>query len=272
MLVGDIEVAPVLDAVGVFGELREFYPDVPPEAWAPYRDTYPELFADDSWRPTCHAYLVRSAGRILLVDTGIGPPGVWEDFTPEREGLLPSGLSELGVDRSDVDLVFLTHMHIDHIGWNADAEGAPFFPAARYIAHADAIDSALSQSDRPHIQRCLLSLGDRLEPVRGETELAPGVAAFETPGHYPGHMAVRIGSGDAAAVILGDVAPHPALLDQPDSVFAFDDDPLENARVRRRLLDELRDPGTLAICGHYPGGGIGRIVTRDDRTAWVPVR
>jgi glyoxylase-like metal-dependent hydrolase (beta-lactamase superfamily II) len=270
VLVGDVEVTPVLDAVGAFGEVREMYPDVPAADWAPYRELYPGLFAGESFRPQCNAYLVRSSGTTVLVDTGIGPPGLWDDFAPEREGLLPSVLEQLGVERGDVDLVFLTHLHIDHLGWNADADGVPFFPGARYLAHAAAVEYASSFPDRPHIRRCVLSLGDRLERVAGDVELAPGVVAFETPGHYPGHMSVRIRSGGAEAVVLGDVSLHPALLDRPEWVFVHDDDAAENESTRRALLAELVDRDVVAICGHYPGTGIGRVITRDGRVIWEP--
>jgi Metallo-beta-lactamase superfamily len=37
---------------------------------------------------------------------------------PESEGGLLPGLAELGVGPDDVDVVFLTHIHIDHVGWN----------------------------------------------------------------------------------------------------------------------------------------------------------
>jgi glyoxylase-like metal-dependent hydrolase (beta-lactamase superfamily II) len=269
VLVGEIEVTPVLDAVGSFGELREMYPDVPAEDWTPYREHYPALFAGQSWRPQCNAYLVRSSATTVLVDTGIGPPGLWGGFALEREGLLPPGLEELGVERGDVDLVFLTHLHIDHLGWNADADSVPFFPAARYLAHEAAVEYASSFGDRPHIRRCVLSLGERLERVAGDVELAPGVVAFETPGHYPGHMSVRIRSGGAEAVVLGDVSPHPALLDRPEWVFVHDDDAAENESTRRTIRAELVDREVLAICGHYPGSGIGRLVRRDGRVVWL---
>jgi glyoxylase-like metal-dependent hydrolase (beta-lactamase superfamily II) len=268
--IGELELLAVPDATGVLGELRELYPDVRGEAWAPYRDLYPELFTGDSWRLPCSAYLVRSPEVNILVDTGIGPPGLWDDYTPEREGLLPSSLAELGVDPADVDLVFLTHLHIDHIGWNTDHEGVPFFPRARYLVHRDALAHARTRRELPHIRRCIEPLVERFEQVEGEVELAPGVRAFAAPGHYPGHLALRLESGERTAVLIADAAVHPALLAEPWA-YIFDLDSSASVATRRSLLPELVDRDVVVACGHYPGSGIGRVVTRDGRVVWEPV-
>jgi glyoxylase-like metal-dependent hydrolase (beta-lactamase superfamily II) len=79
-------------------------------------------------------------------------------------------------------------------------------------------------------------------------------------------MGVRIRSNGEEAVLIADAAPHPALLDRPDWVYAFDDAP--QTTTRAELIAELVDRDVLAICGHYPGSGVGRIVSRDGRVVW----
>jgi glyoxylase-like metal-dependent hydrolase (beta-lactamase superfamily II) len=267
VVVGSIELQVVPDAVGLLAGYAEAYPDVPAEAWEPYRELYPELFADDQWRLPCQSHLIRSGGTTVLVDTRVGPPGLWE-WTAESEGGLPGALEGLGVAREDVDLVFLTHLHIDHVGWNADLDGVPCFPRARYLVHPDAVAFASSQDTRPHVRRCILSLADRFEPVSDEVALAPGVTAFEAPGHYPGHMAIRIESDGEQALLIADVAVHPALLQEPDWLYVSDGDPAESARTRHALLPDLVDRDVIVACGHYPGDGFGRIVRRNGSVVW----
>jgi hypothetical protein len=193
VLVGDIEVLPVLDAFGPLGELDELYPDRSPDDWEPYRELYPDLFAGTRWRLPCTCYVLRTGGATLLIDTGLGPPGLvgWQ---LDYEGGLPEGLREHGVSRDDVDVVFLTHLHIDHLGWNTDERGEIFFPRARYVVHRDALAFARDRRELPHIKRCVEPLADRFETVEGAVELAPGVTAVPLPGHYPGHMGVRLES------------------------------------------------------------------------------
>jgi len=271
VVVGSIELLPVPDAVGLLAEYGVAFPDGPVERWAPYRALYPELFAGESWRLPCKCYLIRAAGATVLVDTGVGPPGLW-GWTAQEEGELPDGLDRLGVERDEIDVVFLTHLHIDHVGWNTDLEGSVFFPRARYVVHGDSVEFASSQAERPHVRRCVAPLLDRFEQVDGEVEIAPGVTAFVAPGHYPGHMGLRLASEDANAVLLADVAVHPALLEEPDWVYVSDSDPAQSAETRRSLLPELVDRDVVVACGHYPGSGIGRVLTRDGRVVWEEVR
>lgn len=267
MLVGEIELLPVPDAVGLLAEYGDAFPHVPAEAWEPYRTLYPELFAGESWRVPCKCCIVRAGGVTVLVDTGVGPPGLW-GWTAEEEGELPDALTRLGIARDEIDVVFLTHLHIDHVGWNTDLEGSVFFSRARYVVHRNSVAFASSQAERPHVRRCIAPLLDRFEQIDGDMEIAPGVTAFATPGHFPGHMALRLASEGAEAVLLADVAVHPALLEEPDWVYVSDSDPEKCAVTRRSLLPELVDRDVLVACGHYPGSGIGRVLGRDGRVVW----
>jgi glyoxylase-like metal-dependent hydrolase (beta-lactamase superfamily II) len=267
VLVGRVELLPLLDAVGELGELEELYPDVEPGAWEPYRELYSELFAGTQWRLPCTCYLLRTEGTTILVDTGVGPPGLWE-WDAESEGGLPEALEDNGVRRDDIDAVFLTHLHIDHLGWNTDENGAVFFPRARYVVHRDALAFARSRLELPHIRRCVEPFADRFDQVAGEVELAPGVTAVPAAGHYPGHMTVRVVSAGAKAVLLVDAAVHPALLDHPDWHYVWDVDHETSVLTRRALAEDLVDSDVLALCGHYPQHGIGRIKTLEGRTVW----
>ena len=270
MLIGDVELVPLLDAVGLLAEYADAYPQVPAEAWEPYRARYPELFAGASWKLPCRSFLVRSAGVTVLVDTGVGPPGLWE-WTAEREGELPDALREHGVGRDEIDVVFLTHLHIDHVGWNTDLESSVFFPRARYLVHRDAVAFASSQGERPHVRRCITPLLERFETVVGNVEIASGVTALVAPGHYPGHMGLRLESDGQRGILLADAAVHPALLDNPDWLYVSDIDPSASATTRRALLRELVDSETLVACGHYPASGIGHVARRNGRVVWEAI-
>jgi glyoxylase-like metal-dependent hydrolase (beta-lactamase superfamily II) len=271
VLVGDVEIEPIVDAVGELGELGELYPETPAGDWAPYRDTYPGLFAETRWRLLFTSYLLRTSETTVLVDTGIGPPGTW-GIPLETKAELPKRLEELGVGRDEIDVVFLTHLHIDHLGWNADGDGAVYFPRARYVVHRDALAFARTRPELPHIRRCVEGLLDRFHKLTGDMELVPDVTAIASPGHYPGHMSLRLASGGREAVLLADVAVHPALLHEPDWQYVSDLDPSTAADTRRALVPELVDRDVLVACGHYPGSGIGRVLTRDGRIVWAEVK
>jgi glyoxylase-like metal-dependent hydrolase (beta-lactamase superfamily II) len=243
VVVGDFEVDALLDAEGSFATYAEAFPEATEEDWAPWREQHPELFDGDRWLLPFRAYLIRGAGRTILVDTGVGPAREGE-FLPERQGWLPGELDRLG---AGPDLVFLTHVHVDHVGWNAAFADVPF------VAHARSV-SLSEERGRP--------LPAGTTAVEGETELVPGVVAFEAPGHLPGHMGVRVGD---EVVILGDVAVHPAQLARPDLAYVSDDEAELSARTRADLLAAYGD--RILACGHFPGSGFGRMADG----IWAPL-
>lgn len=269
--IGSVELVPLTDAIGELGDLAEVYPDVPLDAWQPYRDLYPELFAGDAWHVPCTCYLVRSAERTILVDTGAGPSGFGDEAPSELEADLLPALARHGVAPEDVDDVFITHVHSDHIGWNTDAAGEPVFPRARYLADPAAVDCARERLAQPWVERPFRILFERdlVTAVAPGTELAPGVVTTPLPGHDPGHSGIRITSDGAEAILLGDAVPHPALADQPDWVFVWDSDPAQANETRTALRTELVDTETFVVCGHYPGSGIGFLRSADGRVEWV---
>ena len=95
--------------------------------------------------------------------------------------------------------------------------------------------------------------------VEGEAELAPGVVAFETPGHLPGHMSIRIEEE------LGEVAVHPAWLARPSVVYVSDDVADRSARTREEAVSAYSD--RILACGHFPGSSFGRILDG----IWTPI-
>jgi glyoxylase-like metal-dependent hydrolase (beta-lactamase superfamily II) len=270
VVVGSVELHPLTDGIGQLGDLEELYPAVPLEAWEPYREVYPDLFSGDRWRLPCTCYLVRSGGRTILADTGLGP-SFWDedDVRPEFEGGLLPALAAVGVEPAHVDAVFISHVHGDHIGWNTDAEGEPVFPRARYVLHPEAVARARERSDQPYINRCFKTLFERdlVAPVPPGTELAPGVVVADLPGHEQGHAGLRINRTDA--ILIADAAAHPALADQPDWVFRYDADADAARETRKRVIAGALDTNTLVVCGHYPGSGIGRLETRNGLVTWV---
>jgi glyoxylase-like metal-dependent hydrolase (beta-lactamase superfamily II) len=242
---GEAQVDSLVDAVGSFATYEGVFPGATEEDWAPWRQRHPELFEGEAWRLPFRSFLIRTAGRVVLVDTGVGPAG-GGDWLPDRQGWLLEELARVGVPPDAVDTVFLTHVHVDHVGWNHA------FERARFVAHRDSIPLS-AERGRP--------LPERTDAVEGEAELAPGVVAFEAPGHLPGHMGVRV--GDEVA-LLGDVAVHPAQLVRPGLVYTADGDPERCAETRREVLARYGD--RILGCGHFPGTGFGRLVDG----VWTP--
>lgn len=273
--VGEIDIWSVTDSVASLGEVTELFPSVPRATWPPYVARYPELFVGDTeWKPPFVSYLIRTEGTSVLIDTGLGPRAT--AFLRDAQGRLLHELRARGVEAGQIETVFLTHLHLDHIGWNVRLDGSPTFATARYLAPK--LDWEWIQrrdpEDRDAAMARLAPLAEagRLELVDAAAfELATGLVAEPTPGHTPGHMSVWVTSRGQRALVMGDVAVHPAQLDDVDRHYIFDVDPRLAARTRAGVLDRLEEMDAIAICGHYPNGGFGR-VRRGDGFAWQPLR
>jgi glyoxylase-like metal-dependent hydrolase (beta-lactamase superfamily II) len=270
LTVGNIEILLLTDAAGPFvPTLDHLFPDVPAKQWEEHRRRHPEAFVDEQ---TVHAHfgscVLRSRGRTVLVDTGIGPqptPLLFGDL----KGRLPQELKAHGINAEDIDTVFLTHAHIDHVGWNLTEQGKPAFPNARYMLHQADWDALpqLQAAVPPYIDQTLTPLQDLgvLDLVTGESTLAEEVVALPAPGHTPGHMCVLIASDGEKAMIVGDIAVTPAQVTEPDWVFSFDSDPMMAIATRKRLLDRLEVEGMRMVQCHFPWPGHGRIVRLEGR-------
>ena len=270
--VGAVEIIPLTDAAGAWWPLADDFPSVSAEAWEPYRQRYPDAFGGDKWSTRLTAHLIRTPRRTILVDTGLGSDPS-EEVGGERGSLLQQ-LAALGVEPSDIDLVFLTHLHFDHVGWNM-TDGRPTFPKARYTVHQADWDAFQAADEKyglafvKHSVTPLLGAGV-LDRLTQETELAEGLTAIPTPGHTPGHMSVVVQSAGEQALIIADVIHHPAQVTEREWG-GLDMDPEQGIKTRKRMLDWAEQAGMTIVAGHLPGTGIGRIVRAAGQPYWQPL-
>ena len=124
--VGSVEIVRVTDG-SMFGSPAFFFSGIPSDMYGPALAD--DLTPNGTVEVEFGSFLVRSSGKTLLIDTGMGnkrgSPG----------GRLLDSLKQLGVRPGDIDVVMNTHLHIDHVGWNCiEQDGAyvPTFPNAEY--------------------------------------------------------------------------------------------------------------------------------------------
>ena len=278
MNVGNVEIVALSDMNCVFPiPLAELWPKVPLNAWAPYRERYPDTFEDENhMRIEIGCYLVRSRGRTILIDTGYGP-GPIESLGGLR-GELMDDLAAKSINPQDVDTLFFSHLHLDHVGWNTTEQGGrlvPTFPNARYVVHQ--LDLAHFQKPEvraaatyPYMELVVDPLVDQgvFDTLSGDTDFTDEVRAVHTPGHTPGHMSVLISSQGQKALIQGDVFIHPAQVTQEDWSPLFDNDAEVATTTRGKVLDQVEAEGTPMISCHFPAPGFGRVTRSQGRRYW----
>lgn len=268
---GEFDVAAVSDGIGG-QDPQDWFPNVDPVEW---------MAAVGAVDPTAAlpvnfgSFLVRGGGRTYLIDSGNG-----ERTRGQHEGAgeLLERIGEYGVGPDQIDVVLLTHLHGDHVGWNVREDGKPTFPNARYLVSQTECDYWLSP-DAP-VDRGAAFSQSRTQPLidagqldtfDGEHAVAAGVTMIPTPGHTAGHCSVVLSSAGERLIILGDVAPHPAHLEHPDWRPVFDHEPDRAAETRRLVAREAAEAGTLLTGGHFPILSLGRLRSVETGFRWEPV-
>ena len=202
---------------------------------------------------------------VILFDCGAGP-----NFMPGA-GTLADALAAAGIAPEKVMHVVFTHAHPDHLWGSLDDFGTPAFPQATYHICATERDfwtasDALSKVPEERqafvvgAQRHFKELESVLKTFRPGEEVLPGVAAFETGGHTPGHVSFEVKLGSESVLVLGDALTHPIVSFQhPDWRGGFDQEPERAIATRKRLLDRLAADKMPIIGYHLPNGGRGRV-------------
>ena len=122
--IGDCEIISLTDAHMQF-PWQAFFMGIPLDEMETYRDLYPECWGERGFATDAGAYVVRTEGRTVLVDTGIGPDPIAQ--LGGTAGRMIDDMREKGVDPDSIDTVIHTHLHFDHVGWNISG-GKPTFP------------------------------------------------------------------------------------------------------------------------------------------------
>lgn len=222
-----------------------------------------------------NAYLIEIGTKRILVDAGTGTvmgPGL---------GHLAANMAALGVDPSSVDKVIATHLHPDHIGGIATAQGNPYGNASLVTGAAD-IDFWSSADFRAQAPEgfkgffdlatgTLAKFGDRVEAVSGAADLGDGLTAVPLPGHTPGHMGVMLESQGDSLLIWGDIVHvGPVQFARPDVTIGFDTDADLARKSRISILDQAATD-RLQVAGMHIGfPGMGYLERAQTGYRFVP--
>ncbi|GLK78577.1 MBL fold metallo-hydrolase [Methylopila turkensis] len=232
------------------------------------------------FRPGFSPVVVNTGRELVLIDAGNGAEG----FVPRPAGgRLLDSLKAAGIAPEDIDVVALTHCHVDHIGGLMEA-GAPAFPNARYAVgareHAFWADDARLGAPEGAVERSSALLFRKfMPPLAAQTtflkpgdEVAPGIVAVAAHGHTPGHLAYHLESAGQRLLVWGDCAHHEvASLAHPEWSALFDMDKAEGAATRRRVY-EMAAAERLPVLGYHTSfPSLGFVERTGSAYRWLPV-
>ncbi|MBI4804374.1 MAG: MBL fold metallo-hydrolase [Desulfovibrio sp.] len=233
-----------------------------------------EIYPQGKTRNSLNTFLMKSAGKLILVDTGGGAL-----LGPDAGGL-PKALAAAGFSPGDITDVLLTHNHRDHIGGLALDGKAAFANATVHLSKAEhdfwmnpANEATVAERARTTFvaTREMLALyPGKVRTFEPGQEQFPGVKTLAAYGHTPGHIAVLVSSKGDNLLIFGDLLHGIDLqLARPDIAIAFDSDPAAAVASRKTLLSRAATEKWSVTGVHVPGPDTYRIQAKGDGFAFV---
>jgi glyoxylase-like metal-dependent hydrolase (beta-lactamase superfamily II) len=224
-----------------------------------------------------NAFLVRSSGKNILIDTGFGRN-------------LFDNLTSLGVSAEQIDAVLITHAHGDHIGGLLREKQASFPNAALYLSQQEhdfwTSDEMMNKAEESRragfqaVQEVVNVYKDRLhlftpDELGAEANmLFPEIQGIATYGHTPGHTVFMIGSGEQKLLIWGDLTHvMPVQMPYPQLAVTYDVAPEQAITSRLKILEYV-SKNNIPIAGmHIAFPGMGHVkVNSEGGYMFIPLR
>jgi glyoxylase-like metal-dependent hydrolase (beta-lactamase superfamily II) len=262
MMLGDFEVTVLSD--GSLGlPPSQLFGNVSPERMQKFLG---DAFLKEPVETSVNAFLVNTGSKLVLIDTGTG--GL---FGPKL-GFITDSLKAAGYQPDQVDEIYITHMHGDHVGGLMNGDKIAF-PNA--VVRADQHDAdhwtnkanldAAPEEMKGSFRAVMKAIGaytaaGKFKPFNGDTQLVPGIKAVAAYGHTPGHTIYVVESGGQKLVLWGDLM-HVASVQFPDpsAYVKFDTDTKSAVAAREKAFADAAANGYWVGAAHLSFPGIGHL-------------
>jgi glyoxylase-like metal-dependent hydrolase (beta-lactamase superfamily II) len=252
---GDIVVTAVSD--GYLDGVYEFMRDITP---ADAEHILKDAFRPAPPRISVNTFVIHSAGRMALVDTGS------QNSMGPTLGHMPKHLGAAGIDPREIDTILLTHMHPDHSNGLTDANGKAIYPHVELVVAERDVnhwhdDAAMARATERQKLRFFQWAREQIKPYQNQRrdpqgEVFPGVTAVPLYGHTPGHTGYLISSRGEQLLIWGDIHHIPDIQTRRPEVYMEPDvDGAAAIATRKRIMDQVATDRLLCagMHMHFPG-------------------
>jgi glyoxylase-like metal-dependent hydrolase (beta-lactamase superfamily II) len=273
MMLGDFEVTALSD--GTFPmDADKILTNIKPQD---LEAALAQAFLKEPVETSVNGFLINTGSKLVMIDTGSGIL-----FGPSV-GKLLSNLKASGYQPEQVDEIYITHMHGDHVG-GLVVDGKPAFPNAVVRAAQQEADFWLNKAHMDAAPKdrkdgymgAMNSLNPyvaagKFKPFNGDIELVPGIRAVAAPGHTAGHTVYTVESKGEKLVLWGDLM-HVAAVQFPDPAvtIAFDTDSVMAVAARKKVFADAAAHGDWVAGAHLSFPGIGHLRSAGTGYGYVP--
>ncbi|WP_315862507.1 MBL fold metallo-hydrolase [Ralstonia mojiangensis] len=244
--------------------------------------TLAEDYLQSPLETSYNAFLINTGAKLILIDTGAG-----NIFGPNL-GRLTANMKASGYAPSQVDEIDITHMHADHIG-GLTSDGDMRFPNAIVRVNRRELDYWLSEAnmakapegnrgDQKGSYRRAMTIMEpyiragRMRPFDGAQELSPGIHAYQSAGHTPGHVGYMIESQGNRLMVVGDIVHVAAIqFEDPTVTVSFDSDSQLAEQERIKEFTRIANDKILFAAAHVPFPGLGHLQADKHGFRWIPI-
>lgn len=190
-----------------------------------------------------NCFLVRLDGHNMLFDTGL---------PAERGGKILDRLASLNVSSDNIETIFITHGHFDHIGGLIEAGGKANFPNATLYVAAEEL-KYIESATPDFAEDMKKAYGNKIVTFAPGSLLPYHILPIDAAGHTPGQVVYRLGKLLFAGDILHGMAVQ--LID-PTICANFDMDKAKAIKTRESIMRYAAANSLTVLCAHVPNNGV----------------
>ena len=238
---------------------------------------------DKGIQTSVNAFLINTGNQLLMVDSGAA------SCFGAHLGSIYNNLKASGYQPMQVNDIYLTHLHPDHV-CGISNNGVANYPNATlhiskteydYWLNPNTVNTLPKENQEKFLAtvekiKAALAPYEKAKKVKvfSDKSLAFGYIQFKPSfGHTPGHYSFTLKTEGQDVVFIGDIVhSHSLQFEQPKTTVDFDIDSKTAVETRLKHFAEYAKEGQLIAAPHLPFPGLGHIYSKDGKSyQWIPV-